>query len=158
MNEKGFGLVAAIAFVGFVALAVVLFNSFMSNVLGLTGRKTSGIPNYKNEYREYMKAHGMLMSSSNSSNSNSYSDIENKVETATIKYINNYYTLYEDDPLYIKVSSLISYGYLNSITDNSGNYCSGYTKVLKLNNTITYDSYIKCGSYQTSGYIERLDG
>ena len=78
-----------------------------------------------------------------------------------IDAITNYYSnIYENDPLYIKITALQVSGYINDIKDinNDSITCTGYTKVVKNNNRITYNSYIKCDdSYTTKGYVSRFD-
>lgn len=165
MNNKGFGVINILIFAIFAMFAIFLFYSFITGVLGFIPK--NHIPNYTNEYRKYFKSaitNDATFMSNNTTNDieyNSYSDIENAVSKATKKYINDFYsTLYDNDPLYIKITTLQSYNYINLLDDidNNNIICTGYTKVMKTGNNVTYNAYINCGdNYTTDGYISGLD-
>ncbi len=164
MNNKGFGVINILIFAIFAIFAVFIFYSFVTHVIGFIPK--NHIPNYTNEYRRYFKSaisnDTTLMSNNHTKKIeyNSYSEIEAAVSDATKKYITDYYTtIYDNDPLYIKITTLQSYGYIDTIEDiSNNNICTGYTKVVKISNNVTYDAYINCGDdYTTEGYISRLD-
>lgn len=164
MNNKGFGLVNILAFSVFAILAIVIFYAFTTSIMGFIPK--THIPDYTNEYAKYFKSaittEPTLMANNTVQSYTSYKQIEDALSNATAKYISDYYsTIYEDDPLYIKVTTLVKDGYLNEIKDisDSSVVCTGYNEVLKSNNNITFTSYIKCGdNYKTAGYTARLDG
>ena len=81
------------------------------------------------------------------------------LEEKTRLYVEDLYeNLYENDPLYIKVSSLKAHGYIDELNDLDGvNKCSGYTRVEKISNNVIYNSYISCNNYVTNGYMSRFD-
>lgn len=163
MNNKGFGILNILIFAIFAVLAILIFYSFITSIMGFIPK--GHIPNYENEYSKYFEsaisADTTLMSNSVVTSYDSYDDIEETVSSATERYITNYYSnIYENDPLYIKITALQVSGYINDIKDinNDSITCTGYTKVVKNNNRITYNSYIKCGdSYTTKGYVSRFD-
>jgi hypothetical protein len=165
MNNKGFGVINILIFAIFAMFAIFVFYSFITGILGFIPE--SHIPNYTNEYRKYFKSaisnDATLMSNNNTNKIeyNSYSDMEVAVSKATKKYIADFYTtLYDNDPLYIKITTLQSYDYIDTLEDvsNSNIICTGYTKVIKTGNNVTYNAYINCGdNYTTEDYISRLD-
>jgi len=165
MNNKGFGVMNILIFAIFVTFAVFVFYSFVTEVIGFIPK--SHIPDYTNEYSKYFKSaitnDATLMSNNNTNEVeyDSYSDIEIAVSKATKKYITDFYsTLYDNDPLYIKITTLQSYGYMDILEDINNNniICTGYTKVVKTGDNVTYDAYINCGdNYTTKDYISRLD-
>jgi len=165
MNNKGFGVINILIFAIFAIFAIFVFYSFVTSVIGFIPK--GHIPNYTNEYSKYFKSainNDVTLMSNNNTNKieyNSYSDIEVAVGKTTKKYITDFYsTLYDNDPLYIKITTLQSYGYIDTLEDidNNNIICTGYTKVMKTSNNVTYDAYINCGDkYTTDGYISRLD-
>ncbi len=164
MNNKGFGIINILIFAIFAILAIFVFYTFVMQIVGIMPSRH--IPNYTNEYSKYFKS-AISNDVSYISNNNrieeytSYDDIEDSTVNATKRYIVDYYsTLFDNDPLYINLTTLQSYGYISTIMDinNSSTVCTGYTKVLKNGNNVTYNPYINCGSnYTTEGYISRLD-
>jgi len=165
MNNKGFGVINILIFAIFAMFAIFVFYSFVAHISGFMPKHH--IPNYTNEYSKYFKSaitNDATLMSNNSIKTveySSYSDIESAASKATKKYINDFYsTLYDNDPLYIKITTLQSYGYIDTLEDidNNNIICTGYTKVMKTSNNVTYDAYINCGDkYTTDGYISRLD-
>lgn len=165
MNNKGFGVINILIFAIFAMFAIFVFYSFITQVIGFIPQ--NHIPNYTNEYSKYFKSaisnDTTLMANNNTVKVeyNSYNDMEVAVSKATKKYINDFYsTLYENDPLYIKITTLESYGYIDILEDINNNniICTGYTKVVKTSDNVTYDAYINCGdNYTTVDYISRLD-
>ena len=160
MDEKGFGILGLLVFAAFAAAAVFVFYLFITSIF--TGSKNMKMspPNYTNEYREYAKRHAYISSASRNDYS-SYYEFENTISNYSKNYVNKYYgVIFENDPLYISINSLVREGYLNRNIkiSNKNVACSGYTYVLKTNSLTKYDTYISCDSgYSTSGYEERFD-
>lgn len=84
-----------------------------------------------------------------SNNEFSYSNLENTLMEAGKRYfaINN-------KSFVVTSNVLIKENYINSLTDNNYNNCSGYVR----KNHDNYKAYIKCGrNYLTTGYTEEYD-
>ncbi|MBE6144959.1 MAG: hypothetical protein E7169_05235 [Firmicutes bacterium] len=95
--------------------------------------------------------------------SRTYNSMELQMINASKKYIKKFYNneLEENDPLYIRVSSLQNEKLMDTLYDvkDSSIECSGYVKVIKINKETKYESYMKCGSnYTSEGYTARFDG
>ena len=88
-----------------------------------------------------------------------YSDIEDKMINAAKEYVNKYYeNKLSEASLFLKVSTLKKYKYLDTIKDANNNECSGYVQVSKNDDeSLSYTPYLKCKNYTTSGYEERKD-
>jgi len=81
-----------------------------------------------------------------------YFDLESKLESAAIKYINTK-GIKVTGEYKISYETLKNEGYIDSIADSNGNGCNGYVLVSK-NNELTnnYQGYILCNNYQTKNY------
>lgn len=89
----------------------------------------------------------------NGTNNESYSDLENKLVSATKEYFSGYLNReLEEDVLYVRSSSLYYTGYLKKLYDEKGNECSGYVQILKVGEGVIYRPYLKCKGYKTDGY------
>lgn len=165
MNNKGFGIMSILAFAIFAIIAIFLFYSFVTEVVGFIPE--SHIPNYTNEYNKYFKSaisnNTTTMSNNNNSSVeySSYSDIESSVNKATKNYVIDFYSEIDvNDLLYIRISTLQTYGYIGIIKaiNNDNTICTGYTKIVKNSNNVISEAYINCGdSYITTNYISELD-
>ena len=85
------------------------------------------------------------------------SDIENRIEEASLKYISEFYK--QDigtGTITITVENLKKNKYLDNsdlYLNKKGNICDGYALVFKDNTgKIETDAYIKCGEYVTDGF------
>lgn len=167
MDERGFGIPELFAFALFVVLTIFTAYNFITKTITPLFEVNSN-PNYVNAYKKYYKNGVLTVNATGTHTSSSenivvsggtYSALENSVENATALYVNdNYSYIYENDPLFIRVSSLKNNGYLIDLRDiNDGSDCSGYTRVEKINNQMYYDAFIKCSGYTTDGYVSRID-
>ena len=77
-----------------------------------------------------------------------YADLEANLESAAKRYVidNN---INFDGEIKIYSDTLLENGYLNSLNDEKGNYCSGYVLVSKIDFINIYKSYISCNNYTT---------
>ncbi len=82
-----------------------------------------------------------------SNNGYSYYELEQIVSSGALKFYEERYSAGED--IIIKVSTLISNGYIPNLYDENGMACNGYAKIINSKASI---AYIKCPYYQTSGY------
>ena len=88
-----------------------------------------------------------------------YHTLESQVNDAAITYFEKYYpTLPDGDKVYVSVKKLQVEKMLDTLTDDSGNDCSGYASYQKVDGSAHYQAYIKCGRrYTTSGYRSEFD-
>ena len=84
---------------------------------------------------------------------NYYTNLESKVRSATLDYVNTYSYDMTDDILNVSVETLVSFDFLEPIYSTNGKSCTGYSNVY-MNNQGTYEikPFINCGSYVTNGY------
>lgn len=145
MNNKGWGLQEMILLISILIgalLIVVIIGA--TNFFGLLKPQNS-------------------INGSQIDQTRTYNSMELDMIDATKKYIKKFYNneLFENDPLYIRVTSLQNEKLLKELYDvkDEGIECSGYVKVLKVVEETKYEPYIKCGiNYVTDGYIGRFDG
>ena len=82
----------------------------------------------------------------------SYLELENKMNDASKKYFQRYYSNYNRE-VTIRSLTLVSGGYMSSLIDENGDECSGYTKVTpNYSGELIFTSYINCPNYKTAGY------
>lgn len=144
MNNRGWGLRVMIALCSVLVAAFFIVVIIIStNFFGLLKPKKTQI--------------------SQIDQTRTYDSMELDMITATKKYIRKIYNneLEENDPLYIKVSSLQNEKMLSVLYDveDDGIECSGYVMVIKESRETRYEPYMKCGkNYVTQDYISRFDG
>lgn len=81
-----------------------------------------------------------------------YVDLETSVYEAIQQYINDNPKVIENKTNeVVNIKKLISFGYLQSLTDENNKQCSGYVEITN-DTAVTYNAYIKCNKYSTSGY------
>lgn len=144
MNNRGWGLRVMIALCSVLVAAFFIVVIIIStNFFGLlTSKKEEG---------------------SQIDQTRTYDSMELDMITATKKYVRKIYNneLEQNDPLYIKVSSLQNEKLLSILYDvkDDGIECSGYVKVIKVSSETIYEPYMKCGSnYTSKSYETRFDG
>ena len=64
--------------------------------------------------------------------------------------------LTDGEPYILSMSRLINDGYMGR-PYYEGQTCSGYAKVTKYNSDLEVESYVKCGTFQSTGYDASLD-
>lgn len=144
MNNRGWGLRAMIALCAVLAFAFLFVVIMIStSFFGLVPTKSP--------------------QGSSIDKTRTYNSMEVDMINASKKYIKQIYNneLEENDPLYIRVSSLKNEKMLTDLYDvkDEGIECTGYVKVVKIGTEVVYEPYMKCGSnYTTSGYVARFDG
>ena len=81
---------------------------------------------------------------------------QNRMTEAAEEYIKKEQITITKNKTKIYLSTLVSKGYTNEITDyESGRKCDGYSIAYKNPNDITIiDSYLNCDNYKTKGYGE----
>ncbi len=78
---------------------------------------------------------------------------ENELKNATLQYVNNYSYDLTEDILVVSVDTLVSFGFMDPIYDQSGlNKCTGYSNVYVTDGEYGIVPYINCSNYVTSGY------
>lgn len=84
---------------------------------------------------------------------NYYANLEARVKSATLDYVNTYSYDMTDDILNVSVETLVSFNFLDPLYDSNGTICTGYSNVF-INNQGTFEikPYISCSNYVTSGY------
>lgn len=86
--------------------------------------------------------------------SNQYFELETKLESAAIRYRNDY-DLDISGEYKVSYGTLKKEGYIDSLKDKDGNLCGGYV-IIKNGvdevDNLNYEAYISCDNYVTDGY------
>jgi hypothetical protein len=86
--------------------------------------------------------------------SNQYFELETKLESAAIRYRNDY-DLDISGEYKVSYGTLKKEGYIDTLKDNDGNLCGGYV-IIKNGvdevDNLNYEAYISCDNYVTDGY------
>lgn len=85
---------------------------------------------------------------------NYYINLENKLKTATMNYMNqNAYDL-SGQILNVTLDTLVNLNYVDKLYDQTGsNLCTGYSNVYEdINGSYVIKSYVSCSNYSTEGY------
>ena len=80
-----------------------------------------------------------------------YIDLENKIENAARKYINDKEISISGE-YKLTLTSLKNDNYISDFNDNFGNSCNGYVLITNVDNINYYKGYILCNDYQTNNY------
>lgn len=144
LNNKGWGLPTMLASLGVLLGAlfvVVIMSNRFSHLLGTTTKSNS----YETNNRVVEPLPNEEVKPSN--NKKDFSEYEQLITMAAKEYKSIYYENINDEvKFYININNL-------DINEEIINLCSGYVK-------ITNESeipFIKCGDYQTEGYLKELD-
>lgn len=124
LNKNGWGTLEMILLSGGLLVALIVAIFFISKLYGSFGRTIT---------------------------SNSYVNLESKLETAAKDYIiakeieiNGEYKINYD--------TLKNAGYITDLKDSNGNNCYGYVIINNIDNVNHYSGYITCQEYQTANY------
>ncbi len=78
---------------------------------------------------------------------------ENKLKNATLEYVQKYSYDLTEDILNVSIDTLVSFGFMDPIYDQTGTYkCSGYSNVYINGSNYGIVPYISCNNYTTNGY------
>ncbi len=124
LNNKGWGTTEMLLLSGGLLIALLVAVFFISKLYG---------------------------SFENSVANRQYVDLENKLEDAAKEYVRKENISVENE-LRISATTLKDKNYLNSLSDNEGNSCSGYVNVFNSNGTKYYSAFISCPKYETANY------
>lgn len=153
MNNGGWGLRIMIFWMGVMIIALIISSIIINNM----GNQLFNPVNNSNKYPQNNNTYDYDVTVEKET----YSNLETKMEAASIKYINDNYTdLPVGDNIQVPVKVLVGKGYLESLYDikDKAKNCSGYIDVRHKEAGFSYVPYLKCGkNYTTKGYIERLD-
>lgn len=83
-----------------------------------------------------------------------YENLETDIYEATKEYVDDNPNILDEEYFKLNIDTLITNGYVTSFEDEYGNECSGYVEITNDDN-VSYDVYILCDNYQTTGYDER---
>lgn len=88
-----------------------------------------------------------------------YSELENLVLEATKKYQKEYYSdILDGEKISVTIKQLINENLIDSVNDiKDGSSCTGYGLFTLKDGKITYNAYLNCNNYQTTGYNEIYD-
>lgn len=83
-----------------------------------------------------------------------YQNAELKIKNATLSYLNDYNYELSEQILNTSLDTLIDFGYISKIYDQSGNYiCTGYSNsYLGEDGEYVIKAYVNCNNYITEGY------
>ena len=159
LNNNGWGIKAMVAFILMFVLCLLL--------------AAHGI--YKVKYNGESPLHVFFFGEKNNENNNdsfnnhnfntitnsgkNYVDLQQELVDASKKYFSEKYNNQIDlDRLVITVNNLQNNNYILDFKDLSQKKCTGYAEIMKdETGNISYNPYIKCKKYQTSGYLEYKD-
>lgn len=149
LNNKGWGFTEMFFFMGaliiFLGVAVFLiyklYRNFEKEGIDITSQFENS-NTIKTEDKKYI-----------------YSDLEYKMKSGTIRYINNTYNKEITEDIVITLKTLTESDTITPIKDLKDNsLCSGYVKVnYESSDYVSYTPYLKCSNYKTTGYSESLD-
>lgn len=128
LDNKGFGIGTFVVFIAIFFIAILMI-AYLVNYYGI----------------------GVEEMNSGGSNTNvaRYQKFEAEVRNAAISYMDaNYSNVAVGDVLIVDMDRL-------NVDDEILKDCTGYVKI-ENNGYFTYHPYLKCGSYQTSGYSSVL--
>lgn len=133
LNNKGWGLTTLIMCLGiilFFLLISVFYAGSFKNKIDNEAEKNNEVDN------------------------NYYIELENKVDNAAVKYINeNHIFINNGEMIVLKIEKFQELGYLENIVDYISNKpCNGYSTIKNENETYVVSSYISCDNYKTEGY------
>ena len=78
---------------------------------------------------------------------------EDKLKNATLDYVKNYSYDLTEDILVVSIDTLVSFGFIEPIYDQTGsNVCTGYSNVYLVGEEYGVVPYINCSNYVTIGY------
>ena len=78
---------------------------------------------------------------------------EDKLKSATLDYVKNYSYDLTEDILVVSIDTLVSFGFIDPIYDQTGsNVCTGYSNVYLVGEEFGVVPYINCSNYVTIGY------
>lgn len=140
MNKEGWGLRVELLFI-LMFLFCLVAATIGLNRLGLIGENDDA----------------PLIKDPVSKDDFSYETLENKVSAAAKRYYEDNYSILNQDIVIIRITSLVSGGYMSEIKDGNNKTCSGYAKVINSSGNAVYVSYIKCSKYKTTGYESEND-
>ena len=124
LNNKGWGTMEMLLLSGGLLIALLIAVFFISKLYG---------------------------SFENSVANRQYVDLENKLEDAAKEYVRKE-SISVQSELRISATTLKDKNYLDNLTDNEGNNCSGYVSVMNSNGTNYYSAFISCPKYETINY------
>jgi len=140
LNKNGWGIRAMIAFVCIFILCLIL------SFIGFSKAGFSSPIPFVEE-----------MNSDKTTTTYDYASVEQKVLAAAKTYVSlELDNKISDNHITITVSELENAGYLDPIYSENNKECSGYVDVYNLG-SIEYSTYVKCGTYKTTGYDRSKD-
>lgn len=133
INDKGWGLAVMLVFMGIFFLAILII-SILSTKYGLL-----------NEEKQDANSTNQLITTNKK-----YLDYEYIIKEETPQYVNKIYGEINDEKIrYVNINDL-------DIDNVIKEECRGYVEVYK-NNTMYYETYIKCSNYETEGYNDAFN-
>lgn len=83
-----------------------------------------------------------------------YDAYEERMEQATLSYMNNVDIILEKSIYMVTLEDLITYGYIEMLYDQiDGSTCIGYSNIFdNVNGEYEVNSYVRCNNYVTEGY------
>ena len=161
MNNNGWGIASFLIFIAvFVICLIVSAIGFRKAGLLDENYHFVELSQIKENREEMKKEKEEREAEEKRTLKETYSSLEDKMVEAAKGYVAKYYDnkLTGDASLFLKVSVLKNYKYLDSLKDSNDKDCSGYVAVSKNEDeSLSYTPYLKCKKYTTEGYEERKD-
>ncbi len=130
LNNKGWGLTVFLIFI-FIFFFTILLIAYLANKNGI------GPQDSTNNYNDI--------------NSINYKEYEREVREKAVIYQESYYPeISEGDNFYVNINKL-------DIDSKIKISCTGYVKLGRSMFSYTYEPYLNCGKYVTSGYNSNFD-
>lgn len=149
LNNRGWGLQVMIASIlvlmlGLVIVAILIQQTFGDVFDPIDENNPSSGINRPNEQPE---------------ESETYDDLEDLVLEATKKYQQEYYSdILDGEIISVTIKQLINEKLIDEVNDvEDGSPCTGYGIFTLKDGEITYNAYLNCNNYQTTGYNTTYD-
>lgn len=150
MKSRGFGLLAMLGFCCFLGLCITIsVIGYQEIINGNSYHKTT-----MGETTHYRMVNDYSAVSTLYADMKEYQDFENMLEKGAKTYIKNN-PIETENKIVISSSTLKNKKIIDDFYDSNENLCRGYVIYYPISQI--YDGYIKCGMYQSSNYLSRLE-
>ena len=144
LNNRGWGLQVMLACILVLMLSLVIVAVLIENTFG----------DVFNPIDENNPSSEISRPDDEDLGESTYSELEGLVLEATKRYQAKYHSdILEGERISVSIERLINEELLDEITDiKDGSSCTGYGLFALSDDEITYNAYLNCSNYQTTGY------